>query len=70
MYMRIQFGTWIHNCEFVSNPGNSNLINALTKNGIYTIVFDTEQEAFMAYKQILTKGYYDATNNTYSNWKG
>lgn len=65
--MRIQFGTWIHNCEFVSNPGNSNLINAATRNGLYTIAFDTAEEANKAYKQILTKGYYDATNNIYSN---
>lgn len=66
--MRIRFGTCIHICYFVSNPGNSNLINASTDNGLYTIVFDTEEEAHKVYQQILEKGYYDATNNEYSNW--
>ena len=65
--MRIQFGTWIHSCDFVSNPGNSNLINAKTGNGLYTIVFDSVEEAHLVYKQLLEKGYYDATNNEYSN---
>ena len=65
--MRIQFGTWIQSCDFVSNPGHGNFINASTGNGLYTIVFNTEEEAHLAYKQILEKGYYDATNNEYSN---
>lgn len=65
--MRIKFGTWIHNCDFVSNPGNSHIIGASTRNGYYTIVFNTEEEAHDAYNQLLEKGYYDATNNEYSN---
>lgn len=65
--MRIQFGTWIHSCDFVSNPGNSHIIGASTGNGYYTIAFNTEKEAHEAYKQLLEKGYYDATNNEYSN---
>lgn len=65
--MRIKFGTWIHTCDFVSNPGYSNLINANTKNGLYTIVFESSKEAFDAYCQLLEKGYYDATHNNYSN---
>ena len=66
--MRIKFGTWIHSCSFVSNPGNSNIINAATGNGLYTIVFDTEEEAHQVYDQILEKGYYDATCNEYRNY--
>lgn len=68
--MRIQFGTWIWNCDFVSNPGYGNIIGASTGNGyytIYTIAFDTNEEAHAAYKQLLEKGYYDASNNKYSN---
>lgn len=66
--MRIQFGRRIHACDFVSHSANSTLMNAATvKNGLYTIAFDTEEEAEAAYKQILEKGYYDATNNQYSN---
>lgn len=65
--MRIQFDTWIHSCAFVSNPGNSNIINAATKNGLYTISFNTKEEAHKAYKQLLEKGYYDASNEVYSN---
>lgn len=65
--MRIQFGTWIHSCNFVSNPGYSNSLGASTSNGYYTIVFDTNEEARAAYKQLLEKGYYDATYNQYSN---
>lgn len=65
--MRIQFGTWIHECKFVSNPGEANLINAATNNGLYTIVFKTKEEAHQVYKQILKKGYYDASYNEYSN---
>lgn len=65
--MRIQFGTWIQSCKFVSNPRYGNLINASTNNGLYTIAFDTEEEAHAAYKQLLEKGYYDATDNQYSN---
>lgn len=65
--MRIQFGTRIYSCIFVSNPGYSNIINANTKNGLYTIVFSTKEEANKAYKQLLEKGYYDASNEKYSN---
>ena len=65
--MRIQFGTQIRNCDFVSNPGCGNTIGASTGNGYYTIVFDTNEEAGVAYNQLLEKGYYDATHNQYSN---
>ena len=65
--MRIQFGTWIHSCTFVSNPGNSNIINAATNNGLYTIKFDTKEEAHKVYRQLLEKGFYDASNEVYNN---
>ena len=63
--MRIQFGTWIRNCDFVSNPGCGNTIGASTGNGYYTIAFNTNEEAHGAYKKLLEKGYYDASNNAY-----
>ncbi|WP_302327631.1 hypothetical protein [Enterocloster lavalensis] len=67
--MRIRFGTWIHFCRFVSNPGgNSNIINACTSNGLYTIVFDTADEAKEVYNQILVNGYYDASDKEYRNY--
>lgn len=66
--MRIQFGTWIHECMFVSNPGYGNMINAATSNGLYTIIFDSAEEAHQVYKQILEKGYYDATGDKYQNY--
>ena len=65
--MRIKFGTWIHSCEFVSNPGYGRTIGASTGNGYYTIVFKTNEEAHEVYKQLLEKGYYDATDKEYSN---
>ena len=65
--MRIQFGTWIRSCDFVSNPGYGNTLGASTSNGYYTIVFDSNEKADLAYKQLLEKGYYDATNNEYWN---
>lgn len=65
--MRIQFGTWIHECRMVSNPGYGKTIGAETKNGYYTINFNTEKEAHIAYKQLLEKGYYDASNSAYIN---
>ena len=65
--MRIQFGTWIQSCDFVSNPGYGNTLCASTSNGYYTIVFDSNEKAHLAYKQLLEKGYYDATHNQYSN---
>ena len=65
--MRIQFGAWIRNCDFVSNHGYGNTLGASTSNGYYTIVFDTNEEDGVAYKQILEKGYYDASNNEYWN---
>ena len=65
--MRIQFGAWIRNCDFVSNPGYGNTLGASTSNGYYTIVFDTNEEAGVAYNQLLEKGYYDASNNEYWN---
>lgn len=65
--MRIQFGRCIRACKFVSHSANSTLMNAATDNGLYTIAFDTVEEADAAYKQVLEKGYYDATNNQYSN---
>jgi len=65
--MRIQFGSWIQSCSFVSNPGYGNIIYASTNNGLYTIVFNNKEEAHQAYKQILKKGYYNASNNVYSN---
>lgn len=66
--MRIQFGTWIHSCTFVSNPGYGNIINACTNNGLYSIRFDTIEEANYAYRQLLEKGYYNASSNWYSNY--
>lgn len=63
--MRIRFGSWIHSCDFVSVI--ENIINAGTGNGLYTIVFKTDYDANIAYKQLLEKGYYDASNNEYSN---
>lgn len=66
--MRIRFGTWIHECKFVSNPGYGNMINAATSNGLYTITFDTEEKAHLVYEIILKKGYYDATNDKYQNF--
>lgn len=66
--MRIRFGTWIHECKMVSNPGgDSKILNALTDNGMYTIVFDTNEEAAEAYIQILREGWFDATKFEYSN---
>lgn len=66
--MRIRFGTWILSCSLVSHPGgDSELINAATGNGLYTIVFDTVDEAAKAYNQLLVNGYYDASDNQYSN---
>lgn len=66
--MRIKFGTWIHFCSFVSNPGGcSNIINAATGNGLYTITFNTVDEAKEAFNQILVNGYYDASSCEYSN---
>lgn len=67
--MRIQFGEWIHSCNycnFVSSPVYGYAIDASTTNGYYTIVFDTYEEAYAAYRQLLEKGYYDASNNQYS----
>lgn len=63
--MRIQFGTWIQSCDFVSIIGKS--IQAKTGNGLYTIIFEKKEDADAAYKQLLEKGYYDASNNEYSN---
>lgn len=66
--VRIKFGTWILSCSLVSRPGgDSELINAATRNGLYTIVFDTVDEAVKAYNQLLINGYYDASDNQYSN---
>lgn len=66
--MRIKCGTWILSCNLVSHPGgDSELINAATGNGLYTIVFDTVDEAKEAFNQILVNGYYDASDNQYSN---
>ena len=67
--MRIQFGTRIQSCKFVSHPDNSCIINASTGNELYTILFNTDTQACFAYKQLLEKGYYDASNNEYSNTK-
>lgn len=66
--MRIKFGTWILSCSLVSHPGgDSELINVATGNGLYTIVFNTADEAVKAYNQLLVMGYYDASDNQYSN---
>lgn len=66
--MRIKFGTWIQFCSFVSNPGGcSNIINAATGNGLYTITFNTVDEAKEAFNQVLVNGYYDASDKDYSN---
>lgn len=66
--VRIKFGTWIQFCSFVSHPGaDGNIINASTGNGIYTIVFDTVDEAKEAFNQILVNGYYDASDKEYRN---
>lgn len=65
--MRIQFGTWILSCDYVSYLVDSSLIGAYTTNGYYVIAFDNSEEAQVAYKQILEKGYYDASNNEYSS---
>lgn len=67
--MRIKFGTWIQSCSFVSHPGgDSKIINALTGNGLYTIHFETLEEAKNAYNQLFVNGYYDASDNQYSNY--
>lgn len=65
--MRIRFGTWIHECTMVSNPGNGNVINARTNNGLYTITFESKEEANGAYHQLLLYGWFDATNYEYTN---
>ena len=64
--MRIKFGSWIQSCSFVSNPGGR-MMNASTDNGLYTIIFESEENAEEAYKKILEQGYYDATDCEYSN---
>lgn len=66
--MRIKFGTWIQACNFVSYPGETGTsVNAATSNGLYTICFSSEREAQDAYDQLLTRGYYDASDKEYSN---
>lgn len=69
--MRIKFRTWIQSCDFVDYPGESGtIINANTLNGLYTIYFNSEGEAQDAYNQLLVKGYYDASDEKYSNITG
>lgn len=66
--MRIKLGSWIQSCSFVSYPGEAGrIINASTINGLYSICFNSEEEAQAAYKQLLTEGYYDASDKEYSN---
>lgn len=66
--MRIKFETWILFCDFVAHPGkHAKIINAGTDNGLYTIFFDTADEAAEVYDQLLKLGYYDASENGYSN---
>lgn len=65
--MRIKFSTWIQECSFVAHLDGERFINADTHNGLYTIVFKNEVDAKKAYIQILERGYYDASNNEYSN---
>lgn len=70
-YMRIQFGNRIYSCDFVTRVGGikseSSLINAKTTNGLYTIKFTTPYEADLAFVQLLTKGYYNASDTEYTN---
>ena len=67
--MRIQFGNRIYRCDAVSRIGgfNSTYMGASTPNGFYHIKFKKPEEANKAYQQLLEKGYYNATNNEYSN---
>lgn len=70
--MRIQFGRRIKLCNNVTYSGNINknkcLIIATTCAGsVYSIVIEGESRAKKAYQQLLELGYYDASNDEYSN---
>ena len=70
--MRIQFGRRIKLCNNVTYSGHINknryLIIATTCAGsVYSIVIEGESRAKKAYQQLLELGYYDASNDVYSN---
>ena len=61
--MRIKIDTHIWLCNFVGKTDNDNVIRADVPNGLYTIEFKTNEEAEIAFQQLLENGYYDATND-------
>ena len=65
--MRVRFGKSIYACTKVTHPKESKLLLFTTSNGIYTVNMITNTYADMVCGEMLTKGYFDASNYEYEN---
>lgn len=65
--MRIKFGDKIYLCTKIANPEGGNLLIATTSNGVYTIDMVTDEQAQLAFNNLLVNGYYDVSKFEYSN---
>ena len=65
--MRVKFGNHIDLCNRVTHSEGSNILLITTKNSVYVVDCGTEARARELFYKVLSNGYIDVSNLSYSN---